>query len=103
MHASSAHTTAATPTLQAQPFLRPADHELFARHIAESEQRVDVQGLGRTVREWSRRPAKPDNHWLDCLVGCAVAASLAGIRTAGGRVKIRQRKRYSQDDLRSRK
>jgi hypothetical protein len=24
---------------------------------------------GRTVGEWSMRPGRSDNHWLDCLVG----------------------------------
>ncbi len=28
--------------------------------------------------EWKVRAGKPDNHWLDCLVGCAVAASVQG-------------------------
>ena len=32
----------------------------------------------RTVDEWKLRPTRPDNHWLDCLVGCAVAASIQG-------------------------
>ncbi len=27
----------------------------------------------RTVDEWKRRVDGLDNHWLDCLVGCAVA------------------------------
>jgi hypothetical protein len=79
---------------------QPADHELFARQIAESEQWVDVQALGRTVREWSPKPGKPDNHWLDCLVGCTVAGSLAGIRTPGEGSPARQRKRYTKADLR---
>jgi len=66
----------------------------------ESEQWVDVQALGRTVREWSPKPADPDNHWLDYLVGRAVAASLAGIRTPGEGCPTRRRKRYSRNDLR---
>jgi hypothetical protein len=24
-------------------------------------------------------PTRPDNHWLDCLVGCAAAASMLGV------------------------
>ena len=28
--------------------------------------------------EWKQRPERGDNHWLDCLVGCAVAASMQG-------------------------
>ena len=37
-----------------------------------------------TVEEWSARPGRPDNHWLDCLVGCAVGASMQGAALAGG-------------------
>jgi len=32
----------------------------------------------RVVDEWKLRAGHPDNHWLDCLVGCAVAASIHG-------------------------
>jgi len=35
------------------------------------------------VDEWKLRPTRPDNHWLDCLVGCAVAASIQGAALAG--------------------
>jgi hypothetical protein len=30
------------------------------------------------VDEWRMRPEAQDNHWLDGLVGCAVAASIQG-------------------------
>ena len=83
-------------------FGAPADHELFARHIAESEDWTDVQALGRTVREWSLKPSRPDNHWLDCLVGCAVAASMLGIGRPGEQPPRRQRRRYTQADLQRR-
>jgi len=77
-------------------------HELFAEHIAGSETWVETSGRGRTVHEWTPRPGEPDNHWFDGLVGCAAAASQAGIRTeaeanAGGRSG--GRKRYTQADL----
>ena len=52
-------------------------HRLFAEHIT-AEYYVKTEGRGRTVDEWKIRPEKPDNHWLDCLVGCAVAASMQG-------------------------
>ena len=52
-------------------------HRLFAEHIA-AEYRVTTQGRGRTVEEWKIRPEQPENHWFDCLVGCAVAASIQG-------------------------
>ncbi len=52
-------------------------HRLFAEHIS-AEYRVTTQGRGRTVEEWKIRPEQPENHWFDCLVGCAVAASIQG-------------------------
>ena len=52
-------------------------HRLFAEHLV-AEYRVRTQGRGRTVDEWKPRPGQPDNHWLDCLVGNAVAASIVG-------------------------
>ena len=80
-------------------------HELLAEHIANSETWVETMGHGRTVHEWSPRPNRPDNHWLDCLVGCAVAASTLGCQTpamkAGGQVQP-GRKRYTQADLQRR-
>ena len=32
----------------------------------------------RIVNEWRLKPGAHDNHWLDCLVGCAVGASMMG-------------------------
>jgi len=58
-------------------------HGLFAAHVAGSETWTVTQGYGRYVQEWKLNPARPDNHWLDCLVGCAVAASICGIRLPG--------------------
>ncbi len=52
-------------------------HEVFASHLT-SEYRVKTEGRGRVVDEWKLRLAGADNHWLDCLVGCAVAASMEG-------------------------
>ena len=70
-----------------------------ASRRARAESYVVIEGYGRTVHEWRPKPSKPDNHWLDCLVGCAVAASLAGVKAAGETAAGRQRKRYTQDDL----
>ncbi|MBI1374503.1 MAG: hypothetical protein GC159_17435 [Phycisphaera sp.] len=58
----------------------PDDHRLFAEHVVSSEMWVMTEGHGRVVQEWSARPSKPDNHWFDCLVGCAVAASMCGVK-----------------------
>jgi len=76
------------------------NHTLFAEHISRSERWVEVTGPYGRVREWIVLPTKPDNHWLDCLAGCAAAASMCGIQTPGEPTPIRQRKRYTQADLR---
>jgi len=58
------------------------DHRMLADHLA-AEYRVKSLAQGRTVDEWKLRATRPDNHWLDCLVGCAVAASIQGVVLAG--------------------
>ena len=52
-------------------------HRLLAEHLT-AEYRVKTEGRGRVVDEWKLRPEAVENHWLDCLVGCAVAASIQG-------------------------
>jgi len=79
---------------------KPEAHRLFAEHIT-AEYRVRTEGRGRTVDEWKPRAEKPDNHWLDCLVGCAVGASIQGASlketsAVGKRVK---RKRIKLSEL----
>ena len=80
---------------------RPDDHRQFADHIA-AEIPVRTFGQGRTVDEWRMRPGASENHWLDCLTGCAVAASMQGATLAGMSPTSarRPRKRYTQEDLR---
>lgn len=53
-------------------------HELFFSHIC-AEFFSPTIGQGRRVDVWQPRPGRLDNHWLDCLTGCAVAASIDGI------------------------
>ena len=69
----------------------PAQHRLFAEHVAESESYVITEGHGRTVQEWKAKPSKPDNHWFDCLVGCAVAASMEGVALFGMETRKKRR------------
>jgi hypothetical protein len=61
---------------------RPEQHRLFAEHLT-AEYRVKTEGRGRTVDEWKQRPERGDNHWFDCLTGCAVAASMQGVTLPG--------------------
>lgn len=72
------------------------DHKLLADHlVAEQPLQVTSDKHRRTVIEWKPPPGR-DNHWLDCLVYCAVAASLLGCRlgaTDGPPVKTSRRSR----------
>jgi len=67
-------------------------HRLVAEHLT-SEYRVKTEGRGRTVDEWKIRVAGIDNHWLDCLVGSAVAASMQGAVLFGTDVRTQTRPR----------
>jgi hypothetical protein len=82
---------------------RPEMHRLFAEHLT-AEYRVKTEGRGRTVDEWKPRPERGDNHWLDCLVGCAVAASIQGavLEGTGGQV-AEKRQRVSFAELQRRR
>ena len=57
-------------------------HRMLADHLT-AEYSVRVEGRGRTVDEWKLKASRPDNHWLDGLVGCAAAASMQGATLAG--------------------
>ena len=73
-------------------------HRLLADHLT-AEYRVKTVARDRTVDEWKLRATRPDNHWLDCLVGCAVAASIQGASLPGvadGPARPRQRIKLSQ-------
>jgi len=60
---------------------KPADHQLLAEHFT-SEYSVRTAGRGREVDEWKLRPGH-ENHWWDCVVGAAVAASIQGVALPG--------------------
>ena len=49
-----------------------------------SEYGVTTSGRGRTVVEWKLKPGRPDNHLLDCVVGCHVVASMLGVKLETG-------------------
>jgi hypothetical protein len=78
----------------------PDQHRLLADHLT-AEYRVKTEGRGRTVDEWKLRPERSDNHWLDCLVGNAIAASIQGSALAGtgGGVALVKRDRVSFAEL----
>ncbi len=78
----------------------PKAHRLLADHLT-AEYPVQVSGPWGTVDEWKPRPENPDNHWFDCLVGCAAGASILGVQVPGtqSQEQRRERKRYTQADL----
>ncbi|MCL2624161.1 MAG: phage terminase large subunit family protein [Planctomycetaceae bacterium] len=76
----------------------PKRHQLLAEHLT-AEYRVRTMAFARTVDEWKVRASRPDNHWLDCLVGCAVGASIQGAELAtfqGKQVITRTRIKLSE-------
>lgn len=52
-------------------------HRMYSDHMVSEYPSID-NANGRTVNEWKAKPGKPDNHWLDCTVYAAVAASIQG-------------------------
>ena len=59
-----------------------AAHRLIADHL-RAEYPVRTSGPWGTVDEWKHPPDQPDNHWLDCLVGSCVGASMENVRLPG--------------------
>lgn len=56
-----------------------SQHQLLADHLS-SERAARVKSKERIVDEWELPSNRPDNHWWDTLIGCAVLASICGIR-----------------------
>jgi ribosomal protein L35AE/L33A len=82
---------------------KPEWHRMLADHLT-AETRVTNTAKGRTVDEWKERPGKPDNHWFDTLVGCAVGASMLGVRLSGAEgFRGFRKKRVSFAELQAKK
>ena len=77
---------------------KPEQHRLLAEHLT-AEYRVKTEGRGRTVDEWKLRASGLDNHWLDCLVGAAVAASIHGASLFTTEAKATPRRRLRLSEL----
>lgn len=57
----------------------PGGHRLLAEHLTSEAATVTRNVVqARDVHEWRLGPNR-ENHWWDCLVGAAVAASVAGL------------------------
>ena len=66
-------------------------HDLLADHLA-SEFPTRAVSNERACDLWTLTPGQ-DNHWWDCLVGSAVAASFLGVEAVGASVMDRHRAR----------
>ena len=71
------------------------EHRLLSEHLA-AEYRVRTEARGRTVDEWKLKASAVDNHWLDCLVGCAAAASMLGVSLFRGAIpkKVKRKRKH---------
>lgn len=68
-------------------------HDMLIEHLtSEYPVRVEAKG-GRVVDEW--KLAGRENHWFDCLVGSAVAASITGLSPAATEAGGRQRRKVT--------
>ncbi|HNX25943.1 MAG TPA: phage terminase large subunit family protein [Phycisphaerae bacterium] len=79
-------------------------HRLIADHLT-GEFKTRTLARGQTVDEWKIKAGSPDNHWFDCLVGCAAAASMLGVslKAVGGNNERFQRKRIRLSDIQKQK
>lgn len=81
----------------------PTHHRQLADHI-KAEPYVRTSGQGRELIEFKPPVAGRDNHWFDCLVGSAVAASIAGVSAMGHEpVKKAKRKRIRLSEIQKQK
>ena len=81
----------------------PKKHQMLSEHLT-AEYRIKTLANGRTVDEWKLRASRPDNHWFDCLVGAAVAASIEGVELTTLRTQqTPKRPRIKLSDLRKEK
>ncbi|HPY77998.1 MAG TPA: phage terminase large subunit family protein, partial [Anaerohalosphaeraceae bacterium] len=80
-----------------------ATHRLLAEHLT-AEYRIQTRAQDRVVDEWKLKAIRPDNHWLDCLVGCGAAASMEGAVLFGTEAgQQRQNSRIKLSDLQRKK
>jgi len=55
------------------------EHDLLSEHL-DAEYAKPQETNNDRYHKWVTRAGGPDNDWLDCLAGCAVAASVTGLK-----------------------
>lgn len=68
------------------------NHEFLWDHLT-TEHPVPTEARGRVIDEWRKHGTRWENHWWDCLVGSAVAASIAGVQPRDTETGTRRRKK----------
>jgi hypothetical protein len=67
------------------------EHDMLWDHLTNEYPVRTESARGRVVDEWKLSGTRFENHWWDCLVGSAVAASITGVSPAatetGGRAR----------------
>lgn len=76
-------------------------HRVLTEHLT-AEYAETAKSKGRAVNIWKERPNR-DNDLFDCLVGCAVGASIAGVTTTGHAPAKKKRKRITLSELQGRR
>jgi hypothetical protein len=86
-------------------FDAPAEaHEMFARHICESEYPEPLEARGMKKDLWRPRSGNPDNDYLDTVVGCCALASMLGASVkTGEKQNVRPKRRRKLSELWKRK
>lgn len=80
---------------------KPHEHRLLAQHLTAEDRKRD-ECPERTVDVWEIKAGRPDNHWFDTLVGCAVGANEAGkISPPGQSQKTVRKKRLTAEEIRA--
>lgn len=72
--------------------LHAGNHDMLIEHLV-AEFPVRVEARGRSVDEW--KSVARENHFWDCLVGAAVAASITGLEPAASEGGFRKRKKIA--------
>jgi hypothetical protein len=75
--------------------LKSGIHQMFSEHLT-NEDVVMVQAGENKVYEWSEKVNSPDNHFFDCMVGCAVAASFIGIKKPHEKDDVARKRRRAK-------
>lgn len=72
-------------------------HRMFADHCTSEESKRKTGN--RTIDVWNLKVGRTENHWWDCVVGCAVAASMVGCRILEAQEEPRSKKRMTLSQL----